>query len=190
MDTIRSSSTAGQGSGGPPDAEILFGRFYAELRRVARRALARGGSDPSLGVATLLHDAYVDVSARHGAVFPDEAHFMGYAARVMRGLIVDQARALHAGSRGGDVELTSLKTDDLEITANPSELTAVSDALDDLAAFDSLLTEIVDLNFFCGLSFGEIAAMHGLSERSVKHKWDKARDYLFARLRGHAADLS
>jgi DNA-directed RNA polymerase specialized sigma24 family protein len=66
----------------------------------------------------------------------------------------------------------------LEAHADPRELTAISDALDELATIDPPLAEIVDLKFFCGLSFAEIAAMRGLSERTVQRKWEKARIYL------------
>lgn len=181
---MRSSVTTTSNEGDQPDAQTLFGALYSELHRLARRQLARGHSNPNLGVTTLLHEAYLDISSRHGTVFADEAQFMGYAARVMRGLIIDHARAEHAAKRGGEFELTSLKTDDLEVEANPRELTAISDALDQLATFDPLLAEIVDLKFFCGFSFGDIAAMRGISERSVQRKWDKARIYLHAQLGG------
>ena len=188
---MRSSSIAASNSGQPdahpPDAATLFGALYAELHRLAKRQLARGGSDPSLGVTTLLHEAYLDISSRHGAVFADEAHFMGYAARVMRGLIIDHARARHAVKRGGEFELTSLKTDDCEVEASPGELSAISDALDELAVFDPALAEIVDLKFFCGFSFIEIGAMRGMSERSVQRQWERARVYLFSRIRGQAS---
>jgi len=190
---MRSSSIAAANTGGQPDAdpqpdaETLFGELYAELHRLAKRQLARDGSYASLGVTTLLHEAYLDISSRHGAVFADEAHFMGYAARVMRGLIIDHARAQHAAKRGGEYELTSLKTDDLEVAATPRELAAISDALDELATLDRALAEIVDLKFFCGFSFGEIAAMRGMSERSVQRQWERARVYLFARIRGQAS---
>ena len=186
---MRSTSDPASNNGGQPDAETLFGALYAELHRLAKRQLARGGSDPSLGVTTLLHEAYLDISSRHRAVFADEAHFMGYAARVMRGLIIDHARAQHAAKRGGEYELTSLKTDDLEVQASPQELGAISDALDELAGFDPALAEIVDLKFFCGFSFTEIAAMRGMSERSVQRYWEKARVYLFARIRGQGSDV-
>lgn len=186
---MRSTSSAAPNEGGQPDAETLFGALYAELHRLAKRQLARGGSDPSLGVTTLLHEAYLDISSRHGAVFADEAHFMGYAARVMRGLIIDHARARYAAKRGGEFELTSLKTDDLEVEASPRELGAISDALDELAGFDRTLAEIVDLKFFCGFSFVEIAAMRGMSERSVQRQWEKARVYLFSRMRGPEPDV-
>ena len=182
---MRSDSIDGSGTGGQPDAEALFGALYSELHRLARRQLARGGGR-DLGATTLLHEAYLDMSSRHGAVFPDEARFMAYAARVMRGLIIDHARSLHASKRGGEFELTSLRTDDIDLQADPHELTAISDALDELATVDPLLAEIVDLKFFCGLSFAEIAAMHGASERTIQRKWEKARIYLHARIRGQA----
>ena len=183
---MRSESIAASSPGDRPDAEALFGALYSELHRLARRQLARGSSDGDLGVTTLLHEAYLDISSRHGAVFPDEAHFMSYAARVMRGLIIDHARAAHASKRGGEFELTTLRTDALEVPADPAELSAIGDALDELATFDPPLAEIVDLKFFCGFSFAEIAAMHGLSMRTVQRKWERARIYLYARIRGQA----
>lgn len=138
----------------------------------------------SLGVTTLLHEAYLDMSSRHGTEFPDEARFMGYAARVMRGLIIDHARASRAEKRGGQLDITSLGTDAGELIADPQELGAISDALDDLATIDPSLAEIVDLKFFCGFSFTEIAAMRGLSHRTTQRKWERARIYLHARIRG------
>src|SRR5829696_3923586 len=181
---MRPSPIATSATGGQPDAEALFGALYAELHRLARRQLSRGNNDGDLGATTLLHEAYLDISARHGAVFPDEAHFMGYAARVMRGLIIDHARAAHAAKRGGEFQLTTLRTDALELQADPKQLSAISDALDDLAAVDQTLAEIVDLKFFCGFSFEEIASMRGLSTRTVRRKWEQARIYLHGRIRG------
>jgi RNA polymerase sigma factor (TIGR02999 family) len=168
--------------GDRPAAEALFSALYTELHRLARRELARRGST-SIGVTTLLHETYLDISSRQGAVFPDEARFMGYAARVMRGLIIDHARAHRACKRGGQFEITSLRTDIIEQLADPAELTQISDALDELAAIDHSLAEIVDLKFFCGFSFAEIGAMRGTSERTVQRKWEKARIYLHRRLR-------
>ena len=165
--------------------EALFSLLYSELHGLARRELARGGG-ANLGVTTLLHEAYLDISSRHGAAFPDEAHFMGYAARVMRGLIIDHARAERASKRGGGFEITSLRTDEVGPDSDPRELSAISDALDELATVDAPLAEIVDLKFFCGFSFAEIAAMRGVSERTVQRKWEKARIYLYARIRADA----
>ena len=103
---------------------------------------------------------------------------MSYAARVMRGLIIDHARNRRAQKRGGQFEITSLHTSAADPAADPAELSRISDALDQLAATDPALAEIVDLKFFCGFSFAEIAAMRQVSERTVLPAWEKARIYL------------
>lgn len=163
-------------------ADALFDQLYSDLHRMARRELARRGAF-SLGATTLLHEAYLDMSARDGPSFPDRARFMGYAARVMRGLIIEHARHRCAQKRGGQFEITSLGTQVVENAADALELTEVSDALDELAGKDPSLAQIVDLKFFCGFSFEEIAAMRGVSERTVQRGWEKARTYLHRALR-------
>ena len=164
-------------------APALFAALYAELHRLAKRELARQGAPVSLGVTTLLHEAYLDIAGRSGSAFPDRARFMGYAARVMRGLIIDYARSRSALKRGGQFEITRLENDPAEELVEERDLSPLSEALDDLAKLDSSLAEIVDLKFFCGFSFAEIAAMRGLSERTVQRKWEQARIYLHRKLR-------
>ncbi|MGA8782096.1 MAG: ECF-type sigma factor, partial [Terracidiphilus sp.] len=82
--------------GDRPSAEALFAALYSELHRLAKRELARSGLPVTLSATTLLHEAYLDMAARDGPSFPDRARFMGYAARVMRGLIIDHVRVAHA----------------------------------------------------------------------------------------------
>jgi RNA polymerase sigma factor (TIGR02999 family) len=166
-------------------AEALFGALYSELRRLAKRELARHGVPLSLGATTLLHQAYLEIAAREGPSFPDQARFMGYAARVMRGLIIDHARNRRAQKRGGQFEITSLGTDVIENAVDDRELTRISEALNELAKMDPSLAEIVDLKFFCGFSFAEIAAMRGVTERTVQRKWEKARIYLHRSISPH-----
>jgi len=168
-------------------ADTLFSTLYSELHRLAKRELARWGTPASLSVTTLLHEAYLDIAAREGQSFPDRARFMGYATRVMRGLIIDHARSRNAIKRGGQFEITSLKTDSGENLVDANELSAISDALDQLAKVDPKLAELVDMKFFCGFSFAEIAALEKLSERTVQRRWEKARIYLHRNIR---ADLS
>jgi len=163
----------------------LFTQLYAELHRLAKRQLARQG-EISISATTLIHETYLDMAEQEGQSFPDRGRFMAYAARVMRGLIIDHVRNRLAIKRGGAFELTSLTTDVGEVTSDDQELTRMSHALDELARVDSSLSQIVDLKFFCGFSFGEIANMKGLSERTVQRKWEKARIYLHRSLR---ADL-
>jgi RNA polymerase sigma factor (TIGR02999 family) len=164
-------------------AEVLFVTLYSELHRVANRELARRGIGVSLGTTTLVHEAYLDIAAHSGQSFPDRARFMTYAARVMRGLIIDHARNRRAQKRGGQFEIISIGTEVAENAIDNRELSQLSDALDELTKIDPSLTEIVDLKFFCGFSFAEIAAMKGLSERTVQRKWDKARIYLHRSIR-------
>jgi len=178
-------AAAERGDGSAADA--LFGALYSELLRLAKRELARHLGPMSLGASTLLHQAYIDMAARDGPSFPDRARFMGYAARVMRGLIIDHARSRHAQKRGGRFAITALPTDVGEIAIDHRELTQISEALDELAKVDPPLAEVVDLKFFCGFSFGEIAALQGIAERTVQRRWQRARIYLHRSIR---ADLS
>jgi RNA polymerase sigma factor (TIGR02999 family) len=157
-------------------ADALFAALYSELHRLARRQLARAGV--TLGATTLLHEAYIDIAGRDGTSFPDRNRFMAYAARVMRGLIIDYARRRQARKRGGGFEITTLSDDIDGRAANATELARIGEALDALAAVDPSLAQIVDLKFFCGFSFAEIAAMRGVSERTVQRHWERARVYL------------
>ena len=158
-------------------ADALFGTLYAELHRLARRELNRRGPT-SLGVTTLLHEAYLSISAREGTVFVDHARFMAYAARVMRGLIIDDVRRRRSDKRGGQFHITSLGIEHADSVVDPASLILISDALDELAEVEPGLAEIVDLKFFCGFSFTEIAAMRGVSERTIQRAWEKGRLYL------------
>lgn len=164
-------------------SDALFSALYAELHRMAARELARHGTPTNLGVTTLLHEAYLNVSSREGTSFPDRARFMAYAARVMRGLIIDHARRRQAQKRGGRFELTTLGTDVADHRIDERELTRISEALDELAESEPVLANVVDLKFFCGFSFAEIAAMQGRSERTVQRAWEKARVYLYRSIR-------
>jgi RNA polymerase sigma factor (TIGR02999 family) len=172
------SFTTALESGGSVSAHTLFNALYSELHGLARRELARRGHRATLGVTTLLHEAYLDMSARAGAGFPDQARFMGYAAQVMRGIIIDYARNRMALKRGGEFAITSLEGDPLADPAEVDQLSSIGDALDQLAKLEPELAEVVDLKFFGGFTFSEIAAMQRLSERTVQRRWEKARIYL------------
>jgi len=162
--------------------EALFAALYAELHRLAQRQLARQGFGVTMSTTSLLHRAYIDIAEQEGAAFPDRTRFMGYAARVMRGLIIDYARNRQAQKRGGQFEITSLGIE-AGNAADSGKLIQVSDALDELARADPGLAEIVDLRFFCGFTFAEIAAMKGVSERTAQREWEKARIYLHQAIR-------
>lgn len=168
------------------DADVLFSMLYAELHRLAKQQLARHWTPARLGATTLLHEAYLNMANGAEPSFPDRARFMAYAARVMRGLIIDHARARSANKNGGQFHITAITMDSLEQPVNARELSRISDTLEELAKVEPELATLVDLKFFCGFSFAEIASMQQISERTAQRKWEKARVYLHRSLRAGA----
>ena len=169
-------------SGEKSAADALFSALYSELRRLARYELARHGAPMSVSATTLLHKAYIEMAGNNEASFADRKRFMGYASRVMRGLIIDHARSRSAQKRGGQFEITSLEAE-LESAVDEHKLVQISEAVDELAKAEPALAEIVDLKFFCGFSFAEIGAMRDVSERTIQRQWEKARIYLHRSIR-------
>jgi RNA polymerase sigma factor (TIGR02999 family) len=172
--------------GGVQASEALFAALYRELRGLARRELARSGPGASLGATSLLHEAYLDIAQREGMAFPDRARFLAYAARVMRGLIIDGLRRRQARKRGSGFEITSLDGKDMGDAvplSDAEDIERLGVALDQLAAVEPEIAHVVDLKFFCGFTFSEIANLRGVSERTVQRHWDKARIYLRHALR-------
>ena len=155
----------------------LFALLYDELRRLAERQLRRSKA-ALVSPTTLLHEAYIGMADRE-AHFPDPERFMGYAARVMRGLIIDLVRERRALKRGGAYHITQLRTEVEESGEHATELARLSDALDELAVREPRLAGVVDLKYFCGFTFEDIAAQRGTSPRTVMRDWEKARLILF-----------
>jgi RNA polymerase sigma factor (TIGR02999 family) len=168
-------------SGDAAARDRLFTSLYAELHRLAQRELRRN-SAVSLSPTTLLHETFINVSQRE-LKFPDRARFFSYAARAMRGLLIDYLRNRQAQKRGAGFEITSLPTEMPQPVVDDLPVESLSNALDSLASIDSRLAECVDLKFFCGFSFGDIAKMRDVSERTVQRDWDKARILLHQMMR-------
>ena len=165
-----------QGDAGARSA--LFAALYDELHRLARREAYKAGGSLTLGATTLLHEAYFSLARADDAAFPDKARFMAYAARAMRSLVIDHVRRRQADTRGGGLHFTELDTTIAEQVGDAAPLESISDSLDALAQVEPALAELVDLKFFCGMTFGEIAALRGVSERTVQRDWEKARLWL------------
>ena len=175
LSTNPSSDSAADAAQTQEQAAALFTSLYDELRRLARREVRRNGAQDHVSTGTLVHEAWLDISKREQLAFDEPGRFLAYAARTMRGLVIDRVRARHAQKRGGAHVITSLDTQTAEMVAQPEALQSVGDALDELAQVEPDLANVVDLNFFCGFTLGEIAAMKGVSERTVQRQWDKAR---------------
>jgi RNA polymerase sigma factor (TIGR02999 family) len=156
----------------------LFSELYEELHRIAQRELRRNAA-ATVSPTTLLHETFLSMSRRDAAAFPDHAHFMAYAARAMRGLLIDYLRSRQAQKRGGKFEITSLRTEAHVADNGDLDIERLAAAIDAVAQIDPRLAECVDLKFFCGFSLAEIADMWSVSERTVRREWEKARILLY-----------
>jgi RNA polymerase sigma factor (TIGR02999 family) len=164
-------------SAGSEEAATLFAALYDELHRLAERQLQQHGSAVTLSTTTLVHEAYLDICRRSGTEYPDRARFIGYAARAMRGIVIDYVRYSRATKRGGGAFEITL-TGNLDVPAQQdaaADLERLSDGLEELEKLEPSLARLVDLHFFCGYEFREIAEMQGQSERTVQRAWRKAR---------------
>ena len=168
---------------GDQDARnALFAALYDELHRIAQSHIRRSSGSITLGATTLLHEAYLDIARRSALAVPDRNRFLGYASRAMRGLVIDYVRRRMAHKRGGQMTFTTLAEDEAGSAPPPVDLDKLDAALTDLAKVDEQLANLVDLKFFCGFSFAEIAAMRHVSERTVQRDWAKARMLLHQHL--------
>jgi RNA polymerase sigma factor (TIGR02999 family) len=156
----------------------LFASLYADLRRLADRELRRF---PSAGVSptTLVHEAYLNLASRDGVRFADDRKCLSYVARAMRGVLIDFSRRHQAVKRGSGFKIVELDTQIGEELSDDQSLMRLSGALDELALHEPSLAELVDLKYFCGFSFAEIAKLRGISERTVHRDWQKVRLLLY-----------
>lgn len=159
----------------PVAADKLFVMLYHELHRLAEHHLRHGGSSLTLGTTTLIHEAYLNVAGREDLAFTNRSRFLAYASRAMRGLVIDYARRRRAKKRGREFEITLAGDEAAPLETDAEGLARLGDALDDLARLDPLLAQLVDLHFFCGFSFAEVASLRSVSDRKVQRDWRKAR---------------
>jgi RNA polymerase sigma factor (TIGR02999 family) len=169
----------------------LMALVYDELRAVARRQLRRWRPGQTLDTTALVHEAYLRLVDQAGASWRDRAHFLSVAGVAMRHILVDAARRRTAKKRGGEglrVPLDELRPGRLGAAADAHaiEILALDEALTSLAARNERLSRLVELRFFAGLTEEETAQALGMSERTVRREWRKARAFLFDSLRDRA----
>jgi len=155
---------------------------YGELRRLARRHMARERPDHTLQVTALVHEAYLRLVDARAVDWQDRAHFFALSAQMMRRILVDAARARHYQRREGAGCKVPLE-EGLIITSEPGpEFVALDDALKSLAALDPLKSQVVELRFFGGLTVEETAEALQLSPRTVMREWSLAQAWLYREL--------
>jgi len=160
---------------------------YDECRRMAARQLARERPGHTLNPTGLVHELYLRLVDQRSASWANRAHFFAIAARLMRRILVDHARARGARKRGGSIMLISLGAAGEEAApddAAVADVLAIDEALERLAAFDPEQVRIVELRFFAGLTVEETAEVLGRSPRTIKREWRVARAWLHQQLRG------
>lgn len=162
-------------------AGAAFGLLYDDLRRLAHARLRQHRTMTLLDTTSLVHESYMKLVGAGSLPVEDRHHFFAYASRVMRSVIVDFARARLAERRGGGAEHVALNTAIGEQVAAPeNDALRVHEALEVLAQADARLAQVVEMRYFGGLSEAEIAEALGLSERTVRRDWEKARLLLIA----------
>ncbi len=156
--------------------EEMFPALYRELRRLARSRLASGGRHTLLDTSSLVHEAFLRMQ-REGSLQPkDREHFLAYAATTMRSVVIDFVRRRKADRRGGGAEHVTLDTRAAqELGGTDDEIVAVHEALEVLNEVDPKLVRIVEMRYFAGLNDAEIGESLGVTDRTVRRHWERAR---------------
>jgi RNA polymerase sigma factor (TIGR02999 family) len=163
----------------------IYSALYPDLKRVARARLRQQGRADGLGTTTLLHESFIRLVNANDLRLSDRRHFFAYAARTMRNIIIDSAREHLADRRGGGADHETLGGEAALQVADrgtSEELIRVSEALLDLEKLDPELAELVDMRYFGGYTESEIAELQGVTDRTVRRRWDKARAWLYVAL--------
>lgn len=162
----------------------LFDALYPELRRIAHARLSRNVRDTLLDTTALVHECFMKLAGASRVQAADRGHFLAYAASTMRSVVVDFARARAAERRGGGAAQLTLNTAIVDGTpAGEDEILRVHDALADIGRLDARLVQVVEMRYFGGMTDEEIAATLGITDRTVRRDWNKARLLLAEALR-------
>jgi RNA polymerase sigma factor (TIGR02999 family) len=172
------------GDGDAAALQALFARVYAELKRMAHFQLA-AASGHTLNTTGLVHEVYLKLAQPEGRELHGRAHFFALAAKAMRQIVIDHARARMTDKRGGAglhvVELEAA-ADVVDSEMGPDDLLRLDRALTELASHEPRLAELVEQRFFAGLSVSDIAVMQSVSERTLNRDWRRAKAHLHAAL--------
>jgi RNA polymerase sigma factor (TIGR02999 family) len=156
-------------------ADALFDATYRHLRRLARQRLRAGGRHTFLDTGSLVSEAYLRFAEAGRLAIEDRLHFMRWAVRVMRHVIVDFARRRGAERRGGGAARVGVDVEVMPETNGVAEILRVHEALEHMATFDPRMTQVVEMRYFGGLTETEIARALGVTDRTVRRDWEKAR---------------
>ena len=165
-----------------PAMDQLWSGLYPDLKRLARARLRRSGSHTLLDTTGLVNDAYLRVAGADALKAASPGQFLAYAARTMRSVVVDLARERQALRHGGDMARITLNTAVIDSASLDAEPLRVDEALAALAQVEPRLSQVVEMRYFGGFTEAEIGAALGLTDRTVRRDWEKARLLLRAML--------
>ena len=165
-------------SGDQSALSSLVPLVYDELRRLAARYVRRERQAPTLQATMLVHEAYLRLLGDEKLEWKDRAHFLGIAARSMRQILIERARARNAQKRGGDQHPITLNDELIGQRERSIDVLALEAALEQLAKLDPEQAKLVELRFFGGLTVPELAEVMGISPATVKRRWTFARAWL------------
>jgi RNA polymerase sigma factor (TIGR02999 family) len=181
-------STTGPTPTAPPltaaEAEALFPELYDELRRIAHRHLGAERTGHTLSTTALVHEAYVKLADQTRARFANRSHFLAVASQAMRRILVGYARKVKADKRGGRWHRLDFDSVDLPVEERAEALVALDAAMERLAELNPRLSRVVECRFFGGMTEEEVAAALGLTDRTVRRDWIKAKGWLMRELKG------
>jgi len=172
---------------GSPDLDRLVPLVYEELKRIARRQLARETPGHTLQTTALVHEVYVRLAEDPRVTRKGRAYFFGAAARAVRQVLVDHARRRSTAKRGGDVHIVTLDDQRTPVDVFADEMLALDEALTRLAEKSPRQARVVECRYFAGLTVEETADALDVSPRTVKYDWAMARAWLYDRV-GPRAD--
>src|SRR6266516_380685 len=172
------------GNGNQAALEKLMPLVYEELHRLARRYMGRERPGHTLQTSGLVNEAYLRLIDQSQVHWQNRAHFYGIAAQTMRRILVDHARSHHYAKRGGDALRVPLDEVVVVSPERASDVVALDEALNQLAAFDPRKSQIVELRFFCGLSIEETAEVLAVSPGTVMRDWTLAKAWLRKEMNG------
>lgn len=159
----------------------VFAALYPELRRIAKARIHDAGRGAELATTSLLHESFLRLVQARSLRLENRRHFFALASRCMRQTLIDELRAAQAERRGGGAAAVTLATEDdlgQAVPALDERVETLHAALQDLERLDPDLAEVADMRWFGGFSEAEIAEVQGVTERTVRRRWDKARAFL------------
>lgn len=170
-------------NGNKESFNLVYERVYGTLREMAHKILSNERYNATMNTTALVHESYEKLIGHTEINWEDRSHFYSVAAKAMRFILIDYARSQSAEKRGGRNKDLPLDASQIAVIERSQELIALDEALSLLSKHSSRLGNLVELKFFGGLTYKEISALTGYSERTLKRDWERARTWIYSTMK-------